>query len=411
MPDRPSRKGPKGPERPKPPRKKPQPRPAEDPEQASASEGAAASKVLARYRQQISELDAELVRLLNRRSRLVVKVGRRKRSTGIPIYAPHREQEVLARVLRANRGPLPARTIEAVFRELMSGSFALEQPLRIGYLGPQGSYSHLAATRHFGSSVAYEDLHEISGVFTEVRRGHVDYGLVPIENSLGGGIVETLDAFKASRGEVSIYSEVHLAVHHSLLANCEPRQVRRIHSKPEVFSQCRTWLATQYPNADLVPAASSSRAALTAVEENRVAESIGAEPGSGAIGSELAGSIYGLAVLFAGIEDDPGNITRFAVISRQKARRSGDDKTSVMFNTSDKPGALVDVLLVFKEAGINLSHIDKRPSGLTNWEYTFFVDLLGHRDDRVVAGALKEARTHCKELIVLGSYPRAKRVL
>jgi chorismate mutase / prephenate dehydratase len=411
MPDRPSRKGPKGPERPKPPRKKPQPRPAEDPEQASASEGAAASKVLARYRQQISELDAELVRLLNRRSRLVVKVGRRKRSTGIPIYAPHREQEVLARVLRANRGPLPARTIEAVFRELMSGSFALEQPLRIGYLGPQGSYSHLAATRHFGSSVAYEDLHEISGVFTEVRRGHVDYGLVPIENSLGGGIVETLDAFKASRGEVSIYSEVHLAVHHSLLANCEPRQVRRIHSKPEVFSQCRTWLATQYPNADLVPAASSSRAALTAVEENRVAESIGAEPGSAAIGSELAGSIYGLAVLFAGIEDDPGNITRFAVISRQKARRSGDDKTSVMFNTSDKPGALVDVLLVFKEAGINLSHIDKRPSGLTNWEYTFFVDLLGHRDDRVVAGALKEARTHCKELIVLGSYPRAKRVL
>ncbi|QKK10087.1 MAG: bifunctional chorismate mutase/prephenate dehydratase [Planctomycetota bacterium] len=369
------------------------------------------SKVLDRYRVKISELDAQLVKLLNERSKLVVSVGRRKRSAGIPIYAPHREQEVLARVIKANRGPLQNRTIEAVYRELMSGSFALEHALRIGYLGPPGSYSHLAATRHFGQSVTYEDLHEIGGVFTEVRRGHVDYGLAPIENSLGGGIVETLDAFKSTRGEVGIYAEAQLSVHHSLLANCEPRQVRRIHSKPEVFSQCRTWLATQYPNADLIPAASSSRAALTAVEENRVAESIGAEPGSAAIGSELAGSIYGLQVLFARIEDDPSNITRFAVISRQKAKRSGDDKTSVMFNTADRPGALVDVLTVFRDAGINLSHIDKRPSGSTNWEYTFFVDLLGHRDDKPVGKALKEAAEHCKELIVLGSYPRTKRIL
>lgn len=389
-------------------------KPARAPEpqaETSATEQPLDTKALARLREQISQLDADLVRLLNQRSKLVVRVGRRKRGSGIPIYAPHREQEVLARVLKANRGPLPDRTIEAVYRELMSGSFALEQPLRIGYLGPPGSYSHLAATRHFGSSVTYEDLHEIAGVFTEVRRGHVDYGLVPIENSLGGGIVEALDAFKASRGEVVIYAEAQLAVHHSLLANCEPSQVRRIHSKPEVFSQCRTWLATQYPGAQLIPAASSSRAAQTAVEENRVAESIGAEPGSAAIGSELAGTLYGLQVLFGGIEDDPSNITRFAVISRQKAKRSGDDKTSVMFNTVDKPGALVDVLLVFKEAGINLSHIDKRPSGLSNWEYTFFVDLLGHRDDKPVAKALKDAAAHCKELVVLGSYPRARRIL
>lgn len=377
----------------------------------SATERPEDTKALARLRAQISELDAQLVKLINQRSRLVVRVGKRKRGAGIPIYAPHREAEVLDRVLKANRGPLSNRTVEAVYRELMSGSFSLEHPLRIGYLGPPGSYSHLAATRHFGSSVDYEDLHEIAGVFTEVRRGHVDYGLVPIENSLGGGIVETLDAFKATRGEVTIYAEVQLNVHHSLLANCEPSHVRRIHSKPEVFSQCRTWLATQYPQAQLIPAASSSRAAKTAVEENATAESIGAQPGSAAIGSELAGSLYGLQVLFAGIEDDPSNLTRFAVISRQKAKRSGDDKTSVMFNTADKPGALVDVLLVFKEAGINLSHIDKRPSGKVNWEYTFFIDLVGHRDDRGVAGALREAGGHCKELIVLGSYPRAKRIL
>lgn len=395
----------------KPPSVAPTPGASAGEAEGSASERPLDTKALARLRDQISELDHQLIRLLNERSKLVVRVGRRKRDAGIPIYAPHREQEVLERVLKANRGPLPGRTIEAVYRELMSGSFALENPLRIGYLGPPGSYSHLAATRQFGSSVAYEDLHEIAGVFTEVRRGHVDYGLAPIENSLGGGIVETLDAFKANRGEVSIYSEVQLNVHHSLLANCEPKQVRRIHSKPEVFSQCRTWLATQYPQAQLIPAASSSRAAQTAVEENRTADSIGAEPGSAAIGSELAGKLYGLQVLFARIEDDPGNITRFAVISRQKAKRSGDDKTSVMFNTADKPGALVDVLLVFKDAGINLSHIDKRPSGRTNWEYTFFVDLLGHRDDRHVAGALREAATHCKDLVVLGSYPRSRRIL
>ncbi|MBK7404080.1 MAG: prephenate dehydratase [Phycisphaerales bacterium] len=387
---------------------KPQPAP---PAPATASERPDDTAALAKLREQIGTLDQQLVKLLNERSKLVVKVGAKKRGSGIPIYAPHREQEVLDRVIRANRGPLPSRTIEAVYRELMSGSFALEQPLRIGYLGPPGSYSHLAATRQFGSSVAYEDLHEIAGVFTEVRRGHVDYGLAPIENSLGGGIMETLDAFKATRGEVTIYAEAQLNVHHSLLANCEPKQVRRIHSKPEVFSQCRQWLATQYPQAQLIPAASSSRAAQTAVEENRTAESIGAEPGSAAIGSELAGKLYGLQVLFARIEDDPSNITRFAVISRHRAKRSGDDKTSVMFNTADKPGALVDVLLVFKQAGINLSHIDKRPSGTTNWEYTFFVDLAGHRDDPAVGAALEEAATHCKELIVLGSYPRAKRIL
>ncbi len=232
---------------------------------SSASEKPTDTKALSKLREQISALDADLIKLLNQRSRLVVRVGTRKRGSGIPIYAPHREQEVLDRVTRANRGPLKDRTIEAVYRELMSGSFSLEHPLRIGYLGPPGSYSHLAATRQFGQSVDYEDLHEIAGVFTEVRRGHVEYGLAPIENSLGGGIVETLDAFKANHGDVSIYAEVQLNVHHSLLANCEPKQVRRIHSKPEVFSQCRTWLATQYPLAQLIPAASSSRAAQTAV--------------------------------------------------------------------------------------------------------------------------------------------------
>jgi len=375
------------------------------------AKAAAAMKGLDGVRVKISALDKKLVELLNDRSKLVVEVGKLKRQAGLPIYAPHREAEVLERAIKMNKGPLPDRTLEGVYRELMSGSFQLQQPLRIGYLGPPGSHSHAAAVKHFGSSVAFEDLHEIAGVFTEVQRGHVNYGLVPIENSTGGGIIESLDAFKQGRSEIHIYAEVQLEVHHALLANCEPKNVRRIHSKPEVFSQCRMWLATQYPQAELIPAASSSRAAQIAAHECKTAMEIGATPGSAAIGSELAGSLYGLNVLFAKIEDNPNNITRFFVISRAKAMRSGDDKTSIMFNTADKPGALVDVLQVFRDAGINLSHIDKRPSGRSNWAYTFFIDAQGHRDDPAMASAIEDAAEHCQELIVLGSYPRSKRIL
>ncbi|GMV27673.1 MAG: P-protein [Phycisphaerae bacterium] len=388
-----------------------QPQTPPAPPKADAEKSIMASKELAEVRKKIDKLDRKLVSLLNERASLVVKVGEAKRAAGLPIYAPHREAEVLDKAIRSNTGPLPNRALEGVYRELMSGSFVLQQPLRIGYLGPPGSYSHMAAVKHFGGSVEFEDLHEIGGVFTEVQRGHVNYGLVPIENSTGGGIIETLDAFMSAQDDISICSEVLIAVHHSLLANCPPKSVRRIHSKPEVFSQCRTWLATQYPQAELIPAASSSRAVKTAADEAKTALSIGAEPASAAIGSELAGQIYGLKTLFAKIEDNPNNITRFCVISRQRSQRTGDDKTSMMFNTVDKPGALVSVLQVFDRAGINLSHIDKRPSGRVNWSYTFFIDAAGHRDDPAMKSAIDEAAAHCRQLHVLGSYPRAKRIL
>lgn len=360
-------------------------------------------------RTRIDTLDAKIIQILNERAEVVSKVGELKRAKGIPIYAPHRDVEVIDRVLKMNTGPLPARTLEAIYRELMSGSFALEKPLRIGYLGPPGSFSHAAAVTHFGSSVEHADLHQIDAVFAEVRRGHADYGLVPIENSIGGGITETLDALRAHAGQVFVYAEVQVEVHHALLGNCPPDQIRRIHSKPEVFSQCRTWLATQYPKADLIAAASSSQGAKTAAEEFATAERIGATCVSAAIGSELAAQIYGLKTLFRSIEDNPSNVTRFYVISRQRAARSGDDKTSIMFTTSDTPGALVEVLSVFDRAGINLTHIDKRPSGRTNWDYTFFVDAQGYCEDEVMAGAIAEAGKHCRDLRVLGSYPRSKR--
>ncbi|MEZ6317603.1 MAG: prephenate dehydratase [Phycisphaerales bacterium] len=382
------------------------PKPAE-PKAETARDSAA----LAGLRQRIDAMDRKLIKLLNERAQLVVEVGKTKRGSGTPIYAPHREQEVLQRALGANRGPLPDRCIEGVYREIMSGSFALEQPLRIGYLGPPGSHSHASAVKHFGSSVAYEDLHQISGVFTEVMREHVNYGLVPIENSTGGGITETLDAFIEHAHDVSVYAEVQINIHHAMLANCKPHEIRRIHSKPEVFAQCRNWLATQYPHAELIAAASSSRAVQTAAEEDRKAFEIGAAPGSAAIGTALAGELYGLRVLFPRIEDNPNNITRFFVISRERAKPTGDDKTSIMFATADEPGALVSVLAVFQAAGINLTHIDKRPSGRKNWTYTFFVDALGHREDEGVRAAIARAEAHCKELHVLGSFPRARRIL
>lgn len=383
-------------------------------------------------RVKIDEVDRRLIKTLNQRAKLVVRVGRVKRGTGVPIYAPHREAQVLSKVIGMNAdagGPLPGKTIEAIYRELMSGSFALERALRIGYLGPKGSYSHLASIKHFGASVDYEDLHTIDGVFTEVARGHVDYGLVPIENSIGGGIVETLDAFGAHHNDLNIYAEVQIEIHHCLLANCKPSEVTRIYSKPEVFAQCRTWLATQYPQAELITAASSSRAAQQARDEQakRSARKTGKAGGGGggvaAIGSELAGEMYGLGVLFSSIEDTTSNITRFFVISRERAKRTSkpgserdryghsSDKTSIMFNTADKPGALAHVLAVFDRAGINLSHIDKRPSRKNNWDYTFFIDAEGHIEDPWFASAVAQAGGLCKDLHVLGSYPKSTRIL
>jgi chorismate mutase/prephenate dehydratase len=357
-------------------------------------------------RARIDALDRRLIDVINERSRLVVEVGKHKQRHNLPIYAPHREAQVLKRVLSHNKGPLPGRTVEAIYRELMSGSFALEKPLAIGYLGPAGSYSHLAAVRQFGSSVAFENLHEIKGVFTEVARGHVDYGLVPIENSIHGGVTESLDSFMHSYGKVVVCAEVQLEVHHALLANCAPRNVKKIYSKPEVFSQCRAWLATQYPKAELVATPSSSKAV------QHVAQASGAEARcAAAIGSTLAAQLYDVNILFEAIEDEPNNLTRFAVISRHAAQPSGDDKTSIMFATLNKPGALARVLTDFDNAGVNLTHIDKRPSGRTNWSYTFFIDAEGHQTDAPVAKALAAARKHCKELHVLGSYPRSRRIL
>lgn len=348
----------------------------------------------------IDELDEQIIRLLNERARVVIEVGQIKRTGNSPIYAPDREQRVLENVRRYNKdGPLPDSCIEAIWRELMSGSFALEKPLRIGYLGPPGSFSHLAARRKFGASVEYDNLDDIQAVFDEISRGHIDLGLVPIENSAIGGIGETLDGFLDSK--VRVCAEVLIHIHHNVLANCEPEQIKVVYSKPEVFSQCRRWLSVQIRQAERMAVASSSKAAEMAAREMNAA----------AIGSTLAGEIYGLKVQFANIEDNPNNVTRFFVIGVRSPEPTGDDKTAIMFTTAHKSGALSDVLDVFRRHQLNLTHIDKRPTKRANWEYCFFIDCVGHESDANVQAAIAEATDRCLQLNVLGSFPRAKEVL
>jgi chorismate mutase/prephenate dehydratase len=354
---------------------------------------------LEELRKQINELDTRLVQLLNERAQVVVEIGKLKNKTGKPVYSPDREKEVFAKIAEANQGPLPDKCLMAIWRELMSGSFALERPLRIAYLGPGGSFSHTAAMLKFGQSVEYEPLADIISIFDEVSKGHCDLGLAPIENTTGGGVIETLDALIDS--DVKICAEVLMAIHHSLLANCSLDQIEKIYSKPEIFAQCRNWLSATFKEAQTVPVASSAKAAQLAADE----------PKAAAIGSAIAAELYGLRIVCENIEDNTNNITRFLVISREDAKPSGEDKTAILFSTAHKAGALADVLEVFKRYNINLTNIESRPSKKRQWEYYFFVDFIGHRSNKKVQEGLEEARKHCLQLSVLGSFPRATELL
>ena len=350
-------------------------------------------------RRRIDGLDRQLVELLNERARVVEEIGRVKRDSGSAIYAPDREHRVLSQLRTYNNGPLPQRCVDAIWRELMSGSFALERNLRVGYLGPVGSFSHLAARNKFGACADYRDMESIRHVFDHVSNGEIDLGLVPIENSSQGGIGETLDAFVEC--PVRVCAEVLIAIHHNLLANCPIEQVERVYSKPEALSQCRGWLARHLPRVERIGVASTSTAVERAAGESRAA----------AIGSALAAQTYDVGVLAPSIEDEVGNVTRFFVIAGRSAARTGDDKTAMMFTTAHRAGSLAAVLDVLRDSGLNLTHIDKRPTRMTNWEYFFFVDFEGHESDRKISDAIVAVRAQCLKLTILGSFPRAGEVL
>jgi len=348
---------------------------------------------LNKLRNKIDIIDKKLISLLNLRAQATKNIGKIKIKTGKSIYTPEREIQVLRKIVSSNKGPLKKGALEAIYREIMSASLALEKPLKITYLGPQASFTHLAAIKKFGSQVKYVACNSISEVFIEVERGTADYGVVPIENSVEGAVSHTLDVFVDS--DLKICSQVILNVSHNLLANCPKHKIRKIYSNPQVFGQCRIWLQKNLPNAQLIDVSSTARAAELAKREKN----------SAAIASLLASKMYGLRVVVSDIEDSLHNITRFLVVGRNVVAKTGHDKTSLLFSIKDKVGALYEMLLPFRKYGVNLTKIESRPSKKKAWEYYFFVDINGHRDDEKVKKAINELERKCVYLKVLGSYP------
>jgi len=354
---------------------------------------------LAAIRAQLDTLDESLVSLMNERAKLVQRVGEAKAKSGIRVYVPDRERQVLDRVQALNRGPLDDRALHHIYRELMSASLVLEKSPRIAILGPEGSYSHLAGRRKFGLSVEFEPLASLRAVFDEVQRGHAEYGLVPVENSIAGGVGETMDAL--IERDVVVCGEVHLAVHHHLLGQGPIDSIKHIYSKPEVFAQCQRWLTATGLLDKTVAVASSSAAA----EKSRKGK------GCAAIASELAAELYDLGRIAEYVEDEADNVTRFLILGKMATPPTAADKTSIVFSVGHKPGQLVEALDSLRKAGVNMTRIESRPDKRQKWQYLFLVDLEGHRDRSPVSDALRDVAGHCSYLKVLGSYPRADEVL
>ena len=344
-------------------------------------------------RRQIDQIDQKITRLLNMRAKVGLSVGKLKVKSGKSIYSPDREREVLRHVSALNKGPLSLKALEAIYREIMSSSLNLNKPIRIAYLGPQASFTQLAALKRFGSQAEYIDCNSISDVFLEVERDAADYGVIPVENSIEGVVTYTLDMFMDS--DLKICAQIILDVAHNLLSNCSQEKIKRVYSNPNVFGQCRIWLQENLPGVEIIEVSSTTRAAQIAANEKN----------SACIASILAARVYKLRVIAKGIEDSPHNVTRFLVVGKPEVPQTGNDKTSVMFSVKDRVGALHDMLLPFKKYTINLTKIESRPSKKKAWEYYFYVDLEGHQKNSKVENALRELETKCNFLKVLGSYP------
>lgn len=343
----------------------------------------------------IDAIDRELVELLNRRAELAMAIGEQKSHAGKRVFAPDREKRVLQSLQKHNRGPLEEAHLRAIFREIISSCLSLEKPLRVAFLGPNGTYSEQAALARFGSGAELVSAGSIDAVFADVERGRVDYGILPVENSTEGVVAQTLDRFIVS--PLTIKAEVLLRVDHCLLARQQnPPRLRRIVSHPQSLAQCREWLARTYPDVPVEEVASNAVAAATAARSSTTA----------AIAGRQAAERYGLQIVASNIQDLPNNVTRFLVVSLDGlSPRTGDDKTSILFSVPHEAGALAKILEVFARARINLSTIESRPLRGRAWEYVFFLDLEGHLSDRAMARALAELESLTQFLKVLGSYP------
>jgi chorismate mutase/prephenate dehydratase len=348
---------------------------------------------LEEIRHRIDTLDTDLLRLLSERADLVHDVGVVKKKEGLSIYAPEREEAVFQRLLKLNSGRLPEKSIRAIYREIMSAALALEEDLKIAYLGPAGTWTHQAALSKFGHSVDYLPQPSFADVFDEVARRRANYGVVPIENSTEGAVNHTLDLFADSN--LKICAQLFLRIDNCLLAKIPRDKITTLYSHPQVFGQCRGWIHTHFPHAQLIDCASTTRAAELAATM----------PDAGALGGPLAAEMNGLEVLERSIQDSATNTTRFLVLSENICPPTGNDRTSIMFAVKNEPGSLYHALEPFNSLHLNLAKIESRPSKKKDWEYFFFVDLLGHCEDESVKRGLDGLSTYCSFLKVLGSYP------
>ncbi|WP_332674637.1 prephenate dehydratase [Aromatoleum sp.] len=351
------------------------------------------SDELLQLRKNIDRLDEEILIRLAERARNAQRIGEVKQGN---LYRPEREAQVLRRLGEANPGPLPDASVQRIFREIMSACLALERPLRVAYLGPAGTFSESASRKHFGSAPNFTPAPTIEDVFRAVEAGNADYGVVPVENSTEGAVGGTLDLLLGN--PLQICGEVNLRIHQHLLSKAEGiGAAKRLYSHAQSLAQCHEWLNRKLAGLSRVPVASNAEAARLAAED----------PESCAIAGEAAAELYGLNVLAANIEDEPNNTTRFLVIAHHDAERSGHDKTSLVCAAANRPGAMHALLAPLAQHGVGMTKLESRPARAGLWEYVFYMDIEGHRDDPAVGASLKELNDRAGFVKVLGSYPVA----
>ncbi|OGP30333.1 MAG: chorismate mutase [Deltaproteobacteria bacterium GWC2_42_11] len=356
------------------------------------------SKKLKELRQEIDRIDDSILELLNNRAKLAIEIGSIKKEGNHAIYVPEREREIYQRLLNNNPGPFPNNAVKNVFREIMSTSISLEKTFKIAFLGPKATFTHMACLQHFGMSAELIPAKEIADVFDEVERDRVDYGVVPIENTTEGAVSHTLDMFVSSNLKIS--AEIMLEISLALLNRTGSiSDVKKVYSHPHAIAECREWLKNNLPNAALIETSSTAVAAQTVVDDHDAA----------AIASEKSAELYDLKIVERKIEDHLNNFTRFLVIGKTSPKKTGNDKTSILFSVKDSPGILFRMLKPFAERGINLTKIESRPQKKKAWEYIFFLDVDGHISDKKVSDALKEMEGFCSFMKILGSYPKGEK--
>ncbi|MFQ5735430.1 MAG: prephenate dehydratase [Thermodesulfobacteriota bacterium] len=353
-------------------------------------------KLIDSLRAGIDEIDQQILDLLNRRASLVIDIGKAKTDEKSDFYVPEREQEIFRRLEERNKGPFPTRALKSVFREIMSASLSIERPLKVAFLGPNATFTHQACLTKFGASGEFIPKKDIADVFDDVEKGRAEFGVVPIENSTEGVVSHTLDMFVTS--QLRICAEVMIEISLALLNKSgKIGDIQRVCSHPNPLAQSKHWLKSNLPDALILEVSSTARAAQMAAED----------PTTAAVASSTAASLYDLRIIERSIEDNANNFTRFLVIGRKNGKKTGNDKTSLMFAVKDAPGALYTMLKPFASRGINLTKIESRPLKTKAWEYVFFVDLDGHITDEPVQEAIDELEGSCSFLKVLGSYPKS----